>query len=70
LIAILLVVFEMTAKEAREVLAGLGKEVFEADCNAKCRTIKLREAVETLLQERGIDTEAKLMQQTASPCKL
>jgi hypothetical protein len=30
LIAILLVVFKMTAREAREVLAGIGKDVFEA----------------------------------------
>jgi hypothetical protein len=60
----------MTAKEAREVLAAIGKEVFEADCNAERRTIKLREAIERLLKERGLNTQTKLLPQTASLCKL
>jgi hypothetical protein len=60
----------MTAREARNVLAAIGKEVFEADCNAERRTIKLRESIEMLLKERGLDTQTKLLQQPASLCKL
>jgi hypothetical protein len=60
----------MTAKEAGDVLAAIGKEVFEADCNAKRRTIKLTEAVERLLKERVLDAQTKLMKQTVGPCKL
>jgi hypothetical protein len=70
LIAILLVVFKMTATQAGEVLAGIGKDVFEADYNATHRTLKLREAIERLLKEKGIDAQTKLLQQTDDPCKL
>jgi hypothetical protein len=70
LIAILLVVFKMTAKEAGEVLAGIGKDVFEAGYNATRRTRELREAIERLLKEKGIDPQTKLLQQTDDPCKL
>jgi hypothetical protein len=60
----------MTAREAGNVLAAIGKEVFDAKCNAERRTIKLREAIERLLKERGLDTQTKLIQQPASLCKL
>jgi hypothetical protein len=70
LIAILLVVFKMTARQAGEVLASIGKDVFEASYNATRRTLKLREAIERLLKEKGIDPQTKLLQQTDDPCKL
>jgi hypothetical protein len=70
LIAILLVVFEMTVREAKNALAAIGKDVFEVDCGAKLRTNKLREAVERLLKEKGFNAQTKLLQQGVSPCKL
>jgi hypothetical protein len=60
----------MTAREAANVLAAIGKEVFDAECSAERRTIKLRESFERLLKERGFDTQTKLIQQPASLCKL
>ena len=66
----MLVVLKMTATQAGEVLASIGKDVFEAGYNATRRTLELREAIERLLKEKGIDPQTKLLQQTDDPCKL
>ena len=66
----MLVVLKMTAREAGKVLAAIGKVIFNPKCNAKTRTTKLRKVVERLLKEKGLDTQTKLVQPVAGPCKL
>jgi hypothetical protein len=66
----MLVVLKMTASEAGKVLTTIGKVIFNAKCNAKTRTTKLRKVVERLLKEKGLDAQTKLVQPVAGPCKL
>jgi hypothetical protein len=73
LIAILLVVLKMTAKEALEEFTKFVVEVYkDPDQNPKKQTGRLKEAVYGILKRHGVDKRTKLVSanQPTPTCRL
>lgn len=52
----------MSAKEAKEVLITIGEEIFaDTKSNNEQRSLKLRQKVEALLEERKLEADTRLL---------
>lgn len=73
LISILLAVLEMTAEEALKEFINFAIKVFKnVDSDSKNQTEKLRNAINDIIEKRGVDKAAKLIPSSGTPplCRL